>query len=63
MELEPLLEAGLDLEPALEPTLGVVAQRVPEPILGPELKLEPILEPFPGKPRRQLPLLYDMLVV
>ncbi|KAF3819376.1 hypothetical protein GH733_013526 [Mirounga leonina] len=63
LELEPLLEAGLDLEPALEPTLGVVAQRVPEPILGPELKLEPLLEPFPGNLRRQLPLLYDMLIV
>lgn len=63
LELEPLLEAGLDLGPALESTLGTVAQRVPEPILGPELKLEPILEPFPGNPRRQLPLLYDMLLV
>lgn len=44
--------AGLDLGPALEPTLGRVSQRMPEPNLEPKLQLEPILEPFPGNPRK-----------
>ncbi|XP_057558041.1 signal transducer and activator of transcription 2 isoform X2 [Hippopotamus amphibius kiboko] len=57
LDLEPLLEAGLDLgpalepmlqsslEPVLEPTVGEISLSVPEPNLGPELKLEPIPEP------------------
>uniref|UniRef100_A0A671EL33 Signal transducer and activator of transcription n=1 Tax=Rhinolophus ferrumequinum TaxID=59479 RepID=A0A671EL33_RHIFE len=39
--LEPLLKAGLDLGPPLEPT-----QSLPKPNLGPELTLDPILEPI-----------------
>lgn len=39
--LEPLMEAGLDLGPPLEPT-----QSLPKPNLGPELTLDPILEPI-----------------
>lgn len=50
LELEPLLEAGLDLgsplECMLEPTPGTVSQGMSELNLGPELKLEPILEPI-----------------
>ncbi|CAK7298335.1 signal transducer and activator of transcription 2 isoform X1 [Vulpes vulpes] len=46
LELEPLLAAGLDLgpplEPMLEPTLDMVPQGVSEPDLGPELRLEPL---------------------
>ncbi|CAD7682442.1 unnamed protein product [Nyctereutes procyonoides] len=44
--LEPLIAAGLDLgpplEPMLEPKLDVVPQGVLEPDLGPELRLEPL---------------------
>ena len=57
LDLEPLLEAGLDLsmepmlEPTLEPTLGEVSQGVLEPHPGPQLQLEPIpeleLQPMP----------------
>ncbi|XP_061272829.1 signal transducer and activator of transcription 2 isoform X2 [Bos javanicus] len=53
LDLEPLLEAGLDLsmEPTLEPTLGEVSQGVLEPYPGPQLQLEPIpeleLQPMP----------------
>lgn len=46
LDLEPLLEAGLDLsmEHTLECTLGEVSQGVLEPHPGPQLQLEPIPE-------------------
>lgn len=50
LDLEPLLEAGLDLSmepvlgPTLEPILDQMSQGVLEPHLGPELQLEPVPE-------------------
>ena len=50
LDLDPLLEAGLDLsmepvpEPTLEPMLVRTSQGVLEPPLGPELHLEPLPE-------------------
>ena len=44
--------AGLDLGPAVEPTLGKISQRMPELNPGPELELEPVLESFPGNPKK-----------
>lgn len=46
--------AGLDLEPAVEHTLGMLSQRKPEPNPGPELELEPVLESFPWNPKKQV---------
>ncbi|KAK2504351.1 hypothetical protein MC885_017307 [Smutsia gigantea] len=63
LELEPLLEAGLDLGPALEPlpdpTLGVASQSGAKPDLGPELKLEPVLRPM-AQPEPEPDLPHDL---
>lgn len=65
LDLEPLLEAGLDLsmertlELTLERTLGEVSQGVLEPHPGPQLQLEPIPElDVQAMPEPDLP--YDL---
>ncbi|XP_049550436.1 signal transducer and activator of transcription 2 isoform X2 [Orcinus orca] len=54
LDLEPLLEAGLDLGPALEPTLEPVLEPTLEPVL--ESTLEPVLEPTLGEVSQRVPV-------
>ncbi|XP_026962474.1 signal transducer and activator of transcription 2 isoform X3 [Sagmatias obliquidens] len=58
LDLEPLLEAGLDLGPALEstlePTLEPVLESTLEPVL--ESTLEPVLEPTLGEVSQRVPV-------
>ncbi|XP_012390116.1 signal transducer and activator of transcription 2 isoform X1 [Orcinus orca] len=70
LDLEPLLEAGLDLGPALEPTLEPVLEPTLEPVLESTLEpvlestleptlestLEPVLEPTLGEVSQRVPV-------